>query len=140
MFGGSQNITWDYVDTAYWSTIEVHIGIICACLPSLRTLFIALGAKVLGSTVGNSKPSFSRSAGGSKTATLVEKGQETPKHGDEGDFIPLVDVEIAAGKADDESIRKIGPNHIRATTSIITSSDSEECLRHSYHHRPHNGI
>jgi hypothetical protein len=57
LFANSQNITWDYAPAAYWSTIELHVGIICACLPSLRLLFINLGAKVLtsrGKTKGNS--------------------------------------------------------------------------------------
>ncbi|KAF2502651.1 hypothetical protein BU16DRAFT_554699 [Lophium mytilinum] len=37
-FANTENVTWDYVPIGYWSTIEVHIGIICACLPALRAL------------------------------------------------------------------------------------------------------
>jgi hypothetical protein len=29
----------DYVPVGYWSTIEVHISVICACLPALPSLF-----------------------------------------------------------------------------------------------------
>ncbi|KAK0661329.1 hypothetical protein DIS24_g2528 [Lasiodiplodia hormozganensis] len=37
-FANSQNVTWDYVPIGYWSTIEVHAGILCACLPAVRAL------------------------------------------------------------------------------------------------------
>ena len=30
--------TEDYVTIGYWSTIEVHVGIICACMPAIRQL------------------------------------------------------------------------------------------------------
>lgn len=29
----------DYVPVAYWSSIEVHVSVICACLPTLPSLF-----------------------------------------------------------------------------------------------------
>lgn len=38
-FANTQNITWDYVPVGYWSTIEVHVSVICACLPALPSLF-----------------------------------------------------------------------------------------------------
>ncbi|EKG11955.1 hypothetical protein MPH_10999 [Macrophomina phaseolina MS6] len=37
-FASTQNVTWDYVPIGYWSTIEVHAGILCACLPAMRAL------------------------------------------------------------------------------------------------------
>lgn len=105
LFANSANISWDYTAAAYWSTLEIHVGIICACLPSCRHLLISLGASILKSTrFGNS--AYANSNGyGSKSNTLQSgngavsggKGgerihaQETPKHGDEGDFVPLVE-------------------------------------------------
>ncbi|KAG0645125.1 hypothetical protein D0Z07_9202, partial [Hyphodiscus hymeniophilus] len=38
-FADTQNVTWDYVPVGYWSTIEVHVSIICACLPIMPSLF-----------------------------------------------------------------------------------------------------
>jgi hypothetical protein len=29
----------DYVPVGYWSTIEVHVSVICACLPAIPSLF-----------------------------------------------------------------------------------------------------
>jgi hypothetical protein len=37
-FANSENITWDYVPIGYWSTLEIHVGIVIACLPALRAL------------------------------------------------------------------------------------------------------
>ncbi|THY01204.1 hypothetical protein D6D03_05960 [Aureobasidium pullulans] len=93
----------DYNDAAWWSTVEIHVGIICACLPSVRALFVSLGASSLGTTraasratgygASNNSGLGSSSHGGSKNSTLIkEKPIAVPKHGDEEDFIPLVDL------------------------------------------------
>ncbi|KAF1951534.1 hypothetical protein CC80DRAFT_203280 [Byssothecium circinans] len=37
-FANSYNITWDYTPIGYWSTLEVHVGIIIACLPAIRAI------------------------------------------------------------------------------------------------------
>ncbi|KAK2595336.1 hypothetical protein QQS21_006936 [Conoideocrella luteorostrata] len=36
----SQNPTWENFDITCWSTVEMNIGIICICLPSLRLMVI----------------------------------------------------------------------------------------------------
>ncbi|KAI4595203.1 hypothetical protein KJ359_007179 [Pestalotiopsis sp. 9143b] len=105
-FANTENPTWDYNEAAWWSTIELHVGIICACLPSLRSLFINLGVRILGSSYDKSKATgyatnasghgLSRTGGGG-----VEKqtpAQSVPKHGDESDFIPLVEVNDKSAK------------------------------------------
>lgn len=33
------SMTEDYVEAGYWSTIEVPVGMICACMPAIRSLF-----------------------------------------------------------------------------------------------------
>ncbi|RGP79401.1 integral membrane [Fusarium longipes] len=47
---GSNNATWGYTEFDLWSTIEINVGIICACMPSLRVLLVHLFPKVLGSS------------------------------------------------------------------------------------------
>ncbi|KAH7016650.1 putative integral membrane protein [Macrophomina phaseolina] len=37
-FAKSRNPTWDYVPMGYWSTIEVHTGVVCACMPAISSL------------------------------------------------------------------------------------------------------
>uniref|UniRef100_A0A8H7NJ48 CFEM domain-containing protein n=1 Tax=Bionectria ochroleuca TaxID=29856 RepID=A0A8H7NJ48_BIOOC len=37
-FAMSSNATWDYFDVTMWSIIEISVGIMCACLPTVRLL------------------------------------------------------------------------------------------------------
>ncbi|KAH8199888.1 hypothetical protein TruAng_005944 [Truncatella angustata] len=98
LFASTENPTWDYNEAAWWSTIELHVGIICACLPSLRSLFVSLGVKILGSSNDKSRGTGygtnGSHMGASRSGLGAEKqaAQSIPKRGDEGDFIPLVDV------------------------------------------------
>ncbi|KAI0484886.1 hypothetical protein GGR56DRAFT_615993 [Xylariaceae sp. FL0804] len=70
-FGTTTNLTQDYVEVGYWSTIEVPVGVICACMPAIRSLFSLAFPKVFGTTrqgtTGYGGSSFGRSlvAGGS---------------------------------------------------------------------------
>ncbi|KAF2791700.1 hypothetical protein K505DRAFT_219712, partial [Melanomma pulvis-pyrius CBS 109.77] len=55
-FSNSQNITWDYVAASYWSVIELDVGIICACMPSLRALMLRYFPKIFSNgTTKNSQ-------------------------------------------------------------------------------------
>ncbi|PVH75952.1 hypothetical protein DL98DRAFT_465808 [Cadophora sp. DSE1049] len=38
-FANTHNVTWDYVPVGLWSKIEVHVSVICACLPAMPSLF-----------------------------------------------------------------------------------------------------
>ncbi|KAF2838138.1 GMC oxidoreductase [Patellaria atrata CBS 101060] len=53
-FGDSENVTWDYVALGYWSTIEIHVGIICACMPALRSFFKHIWPRVFKVTENRS--------------------------------------------------------------------------------------
>lgn len=82
-FGNTQNVTQDYVETGYWSTIEVPVGIICACMPAVRSLFSLVFPKVFstsrrgyGSSFGSRGPSVMLSSNpksGSKLGSLGSK-------------------------------------------------------------------
>lgn len=39
-FANTSNPTWSNVQVSLWSTIEINIGIICACMPTLRLILI----------------------------------------------------------------------------------------------------
>ncbi|KAL5379990.1 hypothetical protein DPSP01_008028 [Paraphaeosphaeria sporulosa] len=49
-FATSTNPTWDQADAANWSTIEINVGIICACMPALRLILVRIFPRALGST------------------------------------------------------------------------------------------
>ncbi|KAI1098890.1 hypothetical protein F4804DRAFT_323539 [Jackrogersella minutella] len=68
-FGKTQNLTQDYVETGYWSTIEVPVGIICACMPAVRSLFSRALPKIFGTTragIGSTFNSFGPSSSGNR--------------------------------------------------------------------------
>lgn len=54
-FATSTNPTWDQWDVTFWSTVEINVGIICACMPTFRVLLAHVLPKVFGSTVGLSR-------------------------------------------------------------------------------------
>ncbi|PQE23045.1 cfem domain-containing protein [Rutstroemia sp. NJR-2017a WRK4] len=87
-FATSDNITWDYVPAAYFSTLELHVGILCGCLPALKPLLNMLLPK-LTMTMDRSMQSnitTSKSVGA--------KGGNK----DMGDFIPLKGIESPNSK------------------------------------------
>ena len=47
-FSNSSNPTWDQWDVANWSTIEINLGIICACMPAARKILLKLFPQILG--------------------------------------------------------------------------------------------
>ncbi|KAK0628088.1 hypothetical protein DIS24_g10834 [Lasiodiplodia hormozganensis] len=103
-FGSTHNLTWDYTPVGYWSTIEIHVGIICACMPAIRALLMQWMPKVMGQTTkdksyGQSSSGFSSKFGGSSNNAMPKGSQlsNRTKGEDDGDFIPLVDVESQAG-------------------------------------------
>lgn len=51
------NATWVKQEVAIWSTVEINVGIICACLPSIRTLIVLVTGRIpcVGSSNRGSK-------------------------------------------------------------------------------------
>ncbi|ORY70520.1 uncharacterized protein BCR38DRAFT_422325 [Pseudomassariella vexata] len=45
-FRGSSNLTWDYWSVSLWSTVEIAVGIICACMPSIRLVLVRISPKI----------------------------------------------------------------------------------------------
>ncbi|KAE8152129.1 hypothetical protein BDV25DRAFT_170775 [Aspergillus avenaceus] len=84
-FANTNNLTWDYVEVGYWSTIEVHVGVICACLPAIRSLLTRISPRLFGDT---------KATTGTSRSGATSSGVSQSKHrGDESDFVPLVDMD-----------------------------------------------
>lgn len=49
-FAKTSNPTWDNLAVSQWSTVEINVGIICTCMPSIRVLLLRLFPKLLGTT------------------------------------------------------------------------------------------
>ncbi|UNI23777.1 hypothetical protein JDV02_009577 [Purpureocillium takamizusanense] len=46
----SMNPTWEFFEVGLWSAVEICIGIVCACLPSLRLLLVHAFPKQFGTS------------------------------------------------------------------------------------------
>jgi hypothetical protein len=48
IFTSTDNITYDYFDVSIWSSIEICVGIICTCMPTIRQVLAKLFPSVMG--------------------------------------------------------------------------------------------
>lgn len=101
-FANSTNITYDYVDAAYWSTIELYAGIVCASLPAVYKLFSALGltptwtavkSKVSDGSSGKTPGNSGMGSTGTSNTDRPKPRQISLKRNDDAEFIRLTDVE-----------------------------------------------
>jgi len=49
-FARSSNVSWEFYAVQRWSTIEIGVGTICTCLPTIRQLFVRLFPALDGSS------------------------------------------------------------------------------------------
>ncbi|KAF2136873.1 uncharacterized protein K452DRAFT_302380 [Aplosporella prunicola CBS 121167] len=96
-FANSQNVTWDYVPIGYWSTIEVHAGIICACLPAIRALLYKLFPRVMGRGSGARSYGYGANTSGNidTNTSIVQRVSKAETK----DFIPLEEIDTPPGTA-----------------------------------------
>ncbi|KAL7934098.1 putative PTH11-type G-protein coupled receptor protein [Trichoderma chlorosporum] len=91
------NPTWDEWNVAWWSTMEVNIGIICTCLPTVRLILSRMFPQMASTTdAKNSNRGVSRTASASSkgdvqrlacpielsTSTLATDARSSYKHFD----------------------------------------------------------
>ncbi|KAK4864759.1 hypothetical protein LT330_001382 [Penicillium expansum] len=92
-FASTTNLTWDYVTVGYWSTIECDVGVICACLPAIRSLLRRVAPGLFGDTE-KAKSSYamnSHSRGtGSQFAAVPVQGNSYDRQ-----FYPLDEVDTS---------------------------------------------
>lgn len=50
LWANSANPTFEQFDVIYWSTIEVNVGLICACLPAFRLILARIFPRVFSSS------------------------------------------------------------------------------------------
>ncbi|GKT53837.1 CFEM domain-containing protein [Colletotrichum tofieldiae] len=99
VFANSTNITYDYVDAAYWSTIELYAGIITASLPAVYKFLSGILVKSPTWSVLKSKlsgASSSSGTGNSNSAVVSGPGglaRRLTQKRSEAEFILLTDIE-----------------------------------------------
>ncbi|KAJ1323097.1 alpha-methylacyl-CoA racemase [Microdochium nivale] len=77
-FRSSENVTRDYTGITTWSTVELGTGVLCACMPTMRLIFVRIWPNVFGSTISNSSGkqynNYGRSTGlGSNTNKIASR-------------------------------------------------------------------
>ncbi|KAL3965154.1 hypothetical protein ACCO45_002158 [Purpureocillium lilacinum] len=93
----SINPTWDNFQITCWSTVEMNIGIICVCLPSLRLMVIRTFPRVFNTIYGaNSRQT--RHSDMSKGDKERREGRANDKRGEQ-DEVQLVPISEPASKA-----------------------------------------
>ncbi|KAL3420446.1 CFEM domain-containing protein [Phlyctema vagabunda] len=95
-FANSHNPLWDYVPATYWSAIEADVGIICACMPAIRSLlgsyFPALFDTSISSSGGvNSTPYMPPPP---QILSQTHRSRAGLKPGDENHFVQLDEIHM----------------------------------------------
>ncbi|ORY01680.1 hypothetical protein BCR34DRAFT_91515 [Clohesyomyces aquaticus] len=108
-FAKTSNITWDYLEASLWSVIEVYVGIVCACMPSLRLGLQRLFPKFLGSSLdAASKPTGTGGTQGNtlnpgsiavQTSFRISHSRK-PQTNEHGSFVQLVEIDGDAKSMD----------------------------------------
>ncbi|ATY67065.1 Extracellular membrane 8-cysteine CFEM [Cordyceps militaris] len=94
----SFNPTWDQWIVAWWSTIEVHVGMICASLPTLRLVLVRMWPRVFSTNISRSKSITERNTRPSSTSYIIQSKEVT-----------LSSIEIELGATSSPEIRPVPP-------------------------------
>ncbi|KAM5354799.1 hypothetical protein ACJ41O_001445 [Fusarium nematophilum] len=74
-FGTSPNKTWEFYDVSVWSTIEICVGIMCACLPQLRMVLVKLFPVLAGTTQRSKGNHYYQYGSGVRSKTAGTQGR-----------------------------------------------------------------
>ncbi|KAJ1331186.1 CFEM domain-containing protein [Microdochium nivale] len=85
----SSNATMDFVDISIWSTVETSVGIICACMPALRSLLSLVMPKVFGTTTQRQSASPAGESG--------KSGKSGPKRSGSGGLSSVLSTKSSGG-------------------------------------------
>ena len=108
LFAASSNPTWDQTEVIRWSNIEINIGIICACLPTLRVILVRMFPSILGSTRGTTQTNYakygSRSQGMGAGASVLRSRKQNSSTGDANTITYTKTFAVQHGDNDETSL------------------------------------
>jgi hypothetical protein len=122
-FATSHNPTWDQWDVSNWSTIELNVGIMCACMPAMRVLLVRLFPKILGTSTNNS---YHAKYGNNRSEDLGKSGLGKSKKEGTGNASVInytTTFEVQHGDNDEEELVQMDN---LGTKGKITSHSSSE--------------
>lgn len=122
-----------------WSTVEINVGIICVCLPSLRLLLVRLFPRLLGTTqryyaryAGTSGANRSAATGqsrpcrGTGTTSHVERSQHRPEiQSNQITYQKTYAVEYGDKDNDEVHLVQLPDMDMKSTSALSTSARSE---------------
>lgn len=133
-FGGSVNATWDSLSASVWSAVELSVGMICTCLPTVRILIVRLFPIMGGTTMrsgnagntGSNKPSNGQSSFGSNWSR--SRGWSISKES-KANLISL-DTNGSAGLSNSNSVQQlhrlsIGGGRIIEPAPAVTTTETQ---------------
>ncbi|OAL48415.1 hypothetical protein IQ07DRAFT_571085 [Pyrenochaeta sp. DS3sAY3a] len=91
VFAKSKNFTYDNGSTAYWSLVEINVGLICVSLPVIRPLLKAITPRCFGFGSTHEASSSTPMQGGIHVRTDIARKSQVDAD-TESDVIQLVDV------------------------------------------------
>ncbi|KAL2070037.1 hypothetical protein VTL71DRAFT_14717 [Oculimacula yallundae] len=83
-FSASQNPTWDYIDIGSWSTVEINVAIICACMPNIRLLLVRYFPRFMETTTKNSSHTLSDNRNEGKRRMVADNSYDDSSNGSRG--------------------------------------------------------
>lgn len=113
-FGSSLDPTWDYVDAVEWTTLELAVAMICACLPAIRNLLVRLWPKAFLTSM--------RTSGMQKSGSAGWNSNRTPRTNETGEFVELQYTDTQDLREDGALDRGPPVKGIEVETSVVQES------------------
>lgn len=122
----SNDISWDNPLAAMWSNLEVNIGIICSCLPTLKTCIVRVFPSIFsGRGTGSNGQVMTVGAGGGGASGPGRSARDTRKR----DSIGMHFLSRSSKKApvyDGQDGANMGGTQIRPGSAVDERSEKEE--------------
>jgi hypothetical protein len=129
-FAKTSNPTWVNLSISRWSTIEINVGIICACMPNLRLLLVLIFPKLLGTTQQSNDRYYATHSqshrGGNISATRPAKsGPSSQQEGSAAGIKYSQTYTVQWGEHDETKLIQMGDLEAEAMKSSSGLSENE---------------
>ncbi|KAI1498181.1 hypothetical protein F5X99DRAFT_339973 [Biscogniauxia marginata] len=150
-FRESTNLSWDYWSVSLWSTVEITVGIICACMPSMRLILIRVAPKIFDSTLARRATDYygskmnsgggsygPRSAAGTENDRSVNRKtirfsmKSTPRDANRFSRGPPHDLDDISDEID---LVPLEHKFLRGNSTVVISSSGRSSANRTYNER-----
>ncbi|KAL2759355.1 hypothetical protein ACRALDRAFT_1074319 [Sodiomyces alcalophilus JCM 7366] len=127
-FAKSANATWEFYFVSVWSTIEITVGVMCACLPSVRLLLVRLFPALRGSTQ-RSRGQYYRQYGNTNNTNATNRDRTTGtlrRNGTAGTTSGVVTSQRRGSDATGDAASIAPPGIVFQKSYTVQYSDNDE--------------